>query len=463
VNKYKVFTKIQFLNSKERDELVNFSKSFSEQDHQLILSAVKLLENEIPSSKEAIFSSLTKHRTFSTDSFRALLKELNQKVDLFLATLNLQQSGYEIALSALSFILKKGDIHLFELEANKFNNSLQNSLRDQHYYEKASQFFQLMTSYTAEHSRTDDSYLLQYNKALKNEFWYKKLKNATDLIMRAHVFSSTYDFSEIDTSLGSFKTEQFKYEPSILLYYYIYLLFKEDDELFYQKTLTFLNDNQKILSKSELKDVYACLQNYCIRKVNERNEKYLHELFNLYKELLEKDIIAQNNQLYVFDFKNIATLGFRLNQWEWVEEFTKKYQFFLPPEYQQSAVSYNMARIAFHRNDHRRALQWLLNVVYADIYYELGCKGLLVKVYYELNEFPLLDTLIQSFKTFLNRNKLIPSHQKNMYLNFLKYTSFLVKFEMNEKKKKEKYDLLLTEKDVFEFDWLKSKFTSDIY
>ncbi|MBK6994886.1 MAG: hypothetical protein IPH31_08140 [Lewinellaceae bacterium] len=65
------------------------------------------------------------------------------------------------------------------------------------------------------------------------------------------------------------------------------------------------------------------------------------------------------------------------------------------------------------------------DVEYSDVVYTLSAKQLLVRTYFELGEILALDSLIDSFKIFLRRNKLISKSHKREYLNFLNFVKNL--------------------------------------
>ena len=66
-------------------------------------------------------------------------------------------------------------------------------------------------------------------------------------------------------------------------------------------------------------------------------------------------------------------------------------------------------------------IEQLREVEYQNLVYALGAKLMLLKTYYELKEFLALDSLIDSFRIYLRRNKLISADVKQQYLNVLRF------------------------------------------
>jgi hypothetical protein len=72
-------------------------------------------------------------------------------------------------------------------------------------------------------------------------------------------------------------------------------------------------------------------------------------------------------------------------------------------------------------------LALLRNIEYEDIGYNLISKAMLTITYYELEEYDTLDSLLESFRVFLNRHKNIPTQTRKIYLNLIKYTRRLMR------------------------------------
>ena len=61
--------------------------------------------------------------------------------------------------------------------------------------------------------------------------------------------------------------------------------------------------------------------NYCVGRINFGINKFMSELFNLYKHTLKKGLLIENGQLSQWTYMNIATLGQRLNKFNWTKSF----------------------------------------------------------------------------------------------------------------------------------------------
>src|SRR5690606_32342485 len=174
-------------------------------------------------------------------------------------------------------------------------------------------------------------------------------------------------------------------------------------------------------SPKEARDMYAYAQNYCIKQVNSGNMKFLTDLFQLYKMTLETGIIFSDKYLSPWSYKNITSVALRLKEYEWAEYFVEQYKERVEPSFRKNAYAYNMASIFFDNGKFDKALELLRHVDFSDVYYSLDSKAMMLRIYYELKEKNPLNSLLDSFRVFLKRNKQVSEYQRTLYLNLIKH------------------------------------------
>ena len=175
--------------------------------------------------------------------------------------------------------------------------------------------------------------------------------------------------------------------------------------------------------------MFVFAQNFCIKRINKGEIGSLEEIFRLYKAIVEKGLIFEGNYVSQPDFKNIVTTGLRLGEVEWVSQFIEEYTPQLNPEFSENASTYSMAWVHFTRKEYDKALRMLLRVEFNDVYYHLDSKSLLMKVYYEMNEFDSFFSLVDAFKIYLRRNRFISDFQRETYHNFILLINKLMKIK----------------------------------
>ena len=79
---------------------------------------------------------------------------------------------------------------------------------------------------------------------------------------------------------------------------------------------------------------------------------------------------------------------------------------------------------------------------------------MLLKIYFELKEFTLLESHLDTMKVFIRRKKVIGYHQTN-YLNIVRFTKKILTTNLFDKSKKTKLrEEIENEKILTEKEWL---------
>lgn len=222
------------------------------------------------------------------------------------------------------------------------------------------------------------------------------------------------------------ENERFKSVPLLRVYKNVVeCLTRPDDEMLFRQLLDELEAQAPRLAKKDLRKCYFIAQNYCALKINQGKREYYREVFEIFKKITQKGVLLEDGQLSEGIYKNIVTAGLGVGDFEWIENFIENYSEYLPLGIRENARTFNLATLHFYQKKYRRVIELIRDVEYSDVVYTLSAKQMLVRTYYELNEIMALDSLIDSFKIFLRRNKELSKNQKREYLNFLNFVKNL--------------------------------------
>lgn len=232
-------------------------------------------------------------------------------------------------------------------------------------------------------------------------------------------------------------------DVGVYTYYLIAQMFLyPENESYFQQLKKTLKNKGNLFPKTELNTLYIHLKNYCIhKKINIGQSSFFLELFDIFKTLLEQEIIIENGIILPQPYKNIITVGLHVQAFEWVENFIQTYTQKLPPENQENALNYNLAKVYFHQKQYEKVIDQLREVEYKSLIYALGGKLMLLKTYYELKEDRALESLIDSFRIYLRRNKLISKDVQQQYLNVLRFVKKMANVAPYDKEAIEKIRL----------------------
>lgn len=300
------------------------------------------------------------------------------------------------------------------------------------------------------------------DRELDIQYLINKLKNYCDALNFKRVVNVQIPINLIDTLVEALPTSPYIHHPYIAIYYQILQMYAHfGDHVYFDQLLALLTTHAPQIAPADLRDMYTFAQNYCIQHINKGNSAYYEVLFKLYQRVLQqKTILDAKGELLPWDYKNIVTLGLRLKEFDWTAYFIENYNHYLPADFQQNARTYNLAKVYFEQRKYTQVLLLLREVEYQDIFYTLGSRWTLLKTYYELAEYDLLETNIESFRIYLLRNTKIAKQQQKQYLALLKYLQQLLRINPHNRKATEQLqEKIRSANDVAERTWLLQKLT----
>lgn len=264
----------------------------------------------------------------------------------------------------------------------------------------------------------------------------EKLRQYCTLLSWKKMYKLDIPVSNMDFVLETAQKEPYASVPPISIYYKMYLTYEDEGntENYYQLRNE-INEYLHIFPIEEQKDIYSTLLSYCINKTNKNHESFYHELFEVYKSGLKNNILIVNQRLSVSDYRNIGFIALRIKEFIWAENFIYEYASYLDEKYRNNAVEFSLARLEFYRKNYGKVLEHLYKVNYEDVWYNINAKTLQIASYYELDEFDALESLLQSFRMFIRREKSLSASRKNHYLNLIKYTQALIRIYPKDKDK----------------------------
>jgi hypothetical protein len=280
--------------------------------------------------------------------------------------------------------------------------------------------------------RTEANNLPQLFGHLSEFFIIATLKYACTAASHSNVFKSEYNIPLLEAVLEYAKGNQSS--TVIKIYYEAYLsLIDAENEHHYKVLRNLFFKHIALFNKEEQYELFQLTINYCIKQINTGNSTYFGEVFELYQGGLSTKVLLDRNTLSRFTYKNIASAGLKLKEFEWVETFIKEYTTYLPQRFRNTYKVYSTAKLHYARGDYTAALQLLLQVEeYDDLFLTLDAKVLLLKIYYEEQSIDALLALIASFNVFLQRKEIMGYH-KQVYKNLLRLVNKFLGLPLNDK------------------------------
>lgn len=407
-------------------------------------------------TKEKAFQSVFPDQQFSDAKMRLLMSVTYKLIEKYLMCKNYFAEEIQNKIQLASTYRQRNLPKHFEKTINSANNLLeQNDLRQAEYFNLRYKELVERYQFGSQQKRNEEFNLQEISNALDTTFITLKLRQTCLILSHQAVYKKEYDLGILPFMIQYIEQNDLLNTPALSIYYFCYKALSEPEKLDYFlefKHLIFQHDH--IFPETEIKDLYLFALNYCIRKLNQGQKQFVKEGLDLYKQGLLKGILIENKTLSRFAYNNIVAMAIGAEDLDWVDRFIFEYKDFLVKKHRESTFSFNRARLEYKRKNYDEAIQLLQKAEYRDLLNNLISKTLLLKIYFELKEFDLLESHLDTMKVFLRRKKLIGYHQTN-FQNTIRFTKKLLATNLFDKEKKSYLKKEIQEEEILmEREWL---------
>lgn len=414
--------------------------------------------------KEEIFKVLFPKQPYNETNVYTYTSNLLLLLTDYLAINAFENNPLQMKLYALQELRKRGQDKQFNATVKQYNLLLDKIVKDRDYHYHKARMYDEIDKINPVRSR--DQNIQMMDKELEIAFLIDKMQIACDMINRNSIIGSTYEASGIDLVLEWLERDKEYYlqYPEVRINYTIYKLIKTDKKEYYDDLRIFLSDKTSLYPKSKIKVIYDYLINYCIKKLNTGDQNYNREFFELHRFLLKEEILLlEDGSLPEWDYKNMVTVGAKLGEFVWVKSFIYDYKDLVKSSSRENVFSYNLAYYYFSTKEYKKALELLHRVEFTDASYYIGAKIIQLKCYYVLEELDASISLIATFKSYIQRSKVLSEYKKQMNLNMLKMAKKIIDLDYQKityskkkllEKKKELELEIKTLSPIANADWL---------
>jgi len=346
------------------------------------------------------------------------------------------KTGQEILLARV-FSEKKLEKYFQKNIQDSLRRQRAGSLRDKEFYKNNYELLYENYQYLSKISRTVDFNLQEISDSLNIYFLSIKLQQYCIMASHRRVYKKEYEIGLLEGILEYVEENNLISIPTVGIYYYGYKLITEGNDAYFQEFKRILFENENLFPKDELGEVYVIAINYRIQKINTGDNSVLSEAFELYKRGFETGVLIVENQITDYTFNNVTLIALRIEKYEWAENFIENHHQYLKAKNRDSTVFYCRARLEYARGNYDTAMDWFIQVEHTDILLTLNAKTFLLKMYYDQNEYKVLESLLDSMRTYVRRKELV-GYYKGNYQNIIKYTKKIMRVNPFSKKDKEK-------------------------
>ncbi|MBK8983694.1 MAG: hypothetical protein IPM38_15595 [Ignavibacteria bacterium] len=434
----------EILRSLDRDEFRGFGKFvrspyFNNRSEVVrFFDAVKKFYPDFVSedfNEEKIFIKVYPDKKFSGVMFRKLVSLLTNLLMDFYAVLSQQENTLDYNVKLLYKLYEKGLADAFKKKAKHMETLLENSKHTPEYYESKFKYTSKKNAYL--NDLKNESVHTLYQKEMDDYIEYF-LAVALILYHRLGTYSNVYNikydlkfYKEIFTFLESY---DYKDLTLVNMYYNMTKIDETKEEKYFIELLNFWERSKDNLNDIFLYNVFISLYNFCINKRNNGDSQFIKKQFEITKKYLTKDTLT-NESIYISPilFSGIVRTAACLKEFNWIEDFIKKYRSKLNPEMENETMHYCNGMIEFEKRNFEKSLVHLSKINPKNISWKLNVKNLLIMNNYELGHYEELILQMDAYKHFLHRDTEAGESLKKRDSNIIMFVSELVKIKLNGK------------------------------
>lgn len=415
------------LSKKERLQLRDFVKSPFHNNREEVIRLYSFVDTHLDCNtkflnKQTAFAHLFPQEPYDDQKMRYTMSFLVKVIEEYLAIQGLKNDPLQEKLLLIkayrNLKLEKAVRQAHRTIEKKFaRERIHNAV----FYEKKYQLELEKYLMTETQGRNTPRNLKELDELSDIAYFSRKLKQMCLQLAHQSVYRVEYDFQVFDHVLPVLESGKYKDIPAITLFFYYFQAFTKDDSgNWFQLFKEELIKNGDVFPEDEKRELYLLAINFTIKQFNLGEASYLRETFELYRSALEQQLLLEDGELSRFSFKNIASLGVRLEEFEWTKWFVEHYGKHVSNKYRKHYIHYSISKLQFAEGKYQEAMLRLQQVEYDDVFLNLDAKLILLRIYFKLEEFEVLDSYINSFRRFIQRKELMGYH-KTQYLNILNF------------------------------------------
>lgn len=457
MDNYKLFELLSVFKEKELKELGDFIKLPSVNNGRDLTKFYNLIIKYYPDfnnklcSREYIYNHLYPNRPFKDHIIRNLQSALFNIAKQYLSLKNLKKNTPALNRYFIRELIERNASKIAQTELTKQNKLLSDFKNNvDNYFEEKSllQNMNIMNNISTENI-AEISESIKKNIELKIFEFFQSIsvimvnilnyKDNYNLDFSGNLlehFLNDFNFKNFINKLGH---HRFSFEnPEIAEIYCCLILTINDnkDEYYYSKLKNLILKNINYFSRTEKYNLLIVLSNCTsMKSVTVNREKYLYELFELYRLRYSSGLYAfsDNRPMSIVFFYSAIRLAITCRELQWTEDFINNASYKLPEKEQVIMKNFALAELNFAKNNFKEAFSYLSKIQFKNIAFNYEFRALQLQIYYELNEIDAAEYALDSFKHFLNKNKSVSDYFKTSSSEFISLFSKLIKYKNSVK------------------------------
>ncbi len=483
--KTKLVVLVSTFSKKEIRDLDKFLCSPYFRVNEKVYRLFLFLKKYYPNFEQAKFTSANAFKFISSTPFqdalfRSTCAALLKLIEQFIVIENMEESQKDISL--LNFYERRG---LSNSHTKKALSSLEKKLKKEkgsytNIYFSWFRYNELKRIYLNQNNAISLKCIQQnlnnIDESLTTLFIVEKLKIACDIETEKQG-NPNYNYSIffIEEVLELIKNNtSWQKNPEVRMRYLNLLQLKTTNSLEKEQYITQLRNLFDIHAASlplrEVLNLYTHITTYFILKMNNITDSnsvaYKSaklEYYEINKDWVKNILPLNANKILAVRFKNIVTLGLRVGDIAWVENFINNTNPDFLTNHREPYKTYDYANalLQFHQKKITQALNSILSIQFIDKVFNVDARRLTLKIYFELADMENFDDTLNAFRVYLanadkqgylDKNRIEKNRNFANILNAIFYQKETIK-QIKEK--------VMQTKTLLEQDWLLEKLNAN--
>ncbi len=405
-------------------------------------------------SKATLWSDLFPERPFDDQRLRLLMSYLHKLLETYLSLSEWARDDVEQAtLLAVGYRKRGLNDQYRRARASAEKRITKQPQRDAAYH--AIRFRLMWEEYELLTVRnpTDSASFQEMVQHADAAYLSNRLRLICIAYAQRQVYRTSLDTLDLPEIVALAERPEWEHTPAVSLYLACYRMLRQPEEVaFFHAFTSMLRSVQPVFDDHEMRGLYLQAINYCIRRLNSGEDHFFQEVLLLYKSALAEEYLLEQGILSRFAYHNIVAAALHVGELEWVNSFIHTYKGQLERKYRESSFSFNLARLEYERKHYDAVLELLQRANYRDPLLNLAARTLLLKTWFALGEYELLQSHLEAMRSYVQRKRVIGYHKAN-YLNIVRYADRILKVRLDDEvavaalRQAIKDEEVLTEKD----------------
>jgi len=220
--------------------------------------------------------------------------------------------------------------------------------------------------------------------------------------------------------VNAFKDNNYFSSPIVKIYYYMLLLTRTKEDFYYIELMKLVKKNMASLGRNVKFNLYQALTGFYFEKERSLKHEYRRDRFNLFKTFIKDGSLLFNNSLSYTTYINALQAALLAGEYEWAEKFTYSHKDLLDVNNRSDAFHYNIAQLLHHKGKDKEALKHLQMTFPTNIVIKSAVKTFEMCLVFDLGYQDRVFNLIDNFRHFVTRDKVLADRTRSALSNFLK-------------------------------------------